>query len=220
MKLNDQTSKIDECDTEKDLGIHFDPLLKFDIHIEKKINKANQVLGLIKRSFSYLQKDIFVKLYKSMVRPHLEYGNCVWHPNLKRQSIAIEKVQRRATKIVKACKKMTYEERLQFLKLPSLKGRRIRGDLIQVYKIVHNIDDLNFHDFFKTNTTNITRKNEGKLFLSRSNTNIRSQFFTNRVVHMWNDLPTNIKNAQTMNQFKNLMDADLNLKIKFTNFDN
>ena len=68
------------------------------------------MIGLIKRTFTYLNKDILLKLYKSLVRPHLEYGNIIWYPLLKRQSKAVEKVQRRATKLLKECKNMTYDQ--------------------------------------------------------------------------------------------------------------
>ena len=83
---------------------------------------------------NFLWSGFFLKLYKAMVRPHLEYGNLIWHPYLKRQSIAVERVQRRATKILKECKQMSYAERLEHLKLPSLKSRRLRNDLIEVFK--------------------------------------------------------------------------------------
>ena len=63
---------------EQDLGIIFDPTLNFDIHINNIIKKANQMIGIIKRTFSYLDKEIFCKLYKSLVRSHLEYGNVIW----------------------------------------------------------------------------------------------------------------------------------------------
>ena len=89
-----------------------------------------------------MDKDIFARLYKAMVRSHLEYGNIIWSPYLKKQSIQIERIQRRATKLVKECRSMPYSERLRYLNLLSLKGRRIRGDLIQIYKIFHEIDDL------------------------------------------------------------------------------
>ena len=128
---------LQKCEEEKDLGVIFDKDLSFDTHIQKSINKANQMIGLIKRSFSYLNKDTFLKLYKAMVRPHLEYGNVIWYPRLKRQSIAIERVQRRATSLLQECTHMSYTDRLNYLHLHSLKGRRIRGDLIEVYKIFH-----------------------------------------------------------------------------------
>ena len=64
-------------------------------------SKANQMIGIIKRTFINIDKESFTKLYKAIIRPHLEYGNLVWHPNYKYQSVEIEKIQRRATKLVK-----------------------------------------------------------------------------------------------------------------------
>ena len=83
-----------------------------------------------------------------MVRPILEYGNIIWHPYYKRQSIAIEKVQRRATRLIPELRYLDYKSRLAALKLPSLKYRRFRGDMIQVYKLTNSIDDIDFNTFF------------------------------------------------------------------------
>ena len=93
--------------SEKDVGVTFGTNLKFDSHISTIVNKANQLTGLIKRSFTFLDKDTFVKLFKAIVRPHLEYANVIWHPALKRQQISIEKVQRRATKILAEIKDLS-----------------------------------------------------------------------------------------------------------------
>ena len=82
------------------------------------------------------------------MRPHLEYANVIWHPMLKRQEIALESVQRRATKIVPELRKLPYSDRLKSLNLPSIKYRQIRGDLIQAFKIIHNIDNVNCDVFF------------------------------------------------------------------------
>ena len=117
MEVNKQKTEICESKEEKDLGVIFDPQLSFDAHINKAINKANQMIGLIKRTFTYLNKDILLKLYKSLVRPHLEYGNMIWYPLLKRQSIAVEKVQRRATNLLQECKNLDYGQRLSYLNL-------------------------------------------------------------------------------------------------------
>ena len=105
------------------------------------------MIGIIRRTFTFIDGEIFTNLYKSLVRPH---GNIVWFPQLKRQSVAIEKVQRRATKLIPMLKDLDYKERpLRQLKLPTLKYRRYRGDLIQVFKIINEIDALNtFEDFF------------------------------------------------------------------------
>ena len=203
---------LSTCDNEKDLGVTFDKDLSFDVHIQNATKKANRALGLIRRAFDFLDKDMFIKLYKALVRPHLEYGNLIWHPRLKRQSIAIENVQRRATKILNCCKDMTYTERLKFLKLPTLKHRRQRGDLIETFKIFHGHTDISFQQLFRESDYDRTRNSEGKLTRSFAKKPIRAEFFTNRIVNIWNALAPEIKFAQSINNFKNLLDMD----TKFT----
>ena len=74
-----------------------------------------------------------------MVGPHLEYGNAIWAPNYLGDIKILEKIQRRATKMIIAIKDLHYEERLKGLKLPSLVYRRRRGDMIIMYKIMNNL---------------------------------------------------------------------------------
>ena len=85
--------------------------------------------------------------------------------NLKRQSAAIERVQRRATKLLYEIREWSYERRLKFLNLPSLKYRRCRGDLIQTYKILHSIDDLKTEDFFTVRNDTNTRSMNVNLYI-------------------------------------------------------
>ena len=158
---------------------------------------------MINRAFKYKNKDIFVKLFKTFVRPHLEYGNNIWHPYKKYQSIAVEQVQRRATKLLEECKNMSYAERLKYLNLMSLKGRRLRGDLIQVFKIMNGMVDLDVNYFFSFSPIESTRNSYEKIFIQHSSSNIRKYCFSNRVASTWNSLPSNYKSAQTINQFKN-----------------
>ena len=99
-KLNDDEQKINTCDEEKDLGITCNKMLSFDLRIQNVTNKAKQMIGLIKRTFTYLNKDMFIKLYEALVRPHLECDNISWYPCLKRQSVAAEQVLRRETTFV------------------------------------------------------------------------------------------------------------------------
>ena len=129
-------SVLDHLDSIKDLGVTFDSKLKFDLHINDKVNKSYSVLGLIYRNFKYISPDTFVMLYKTLVRSHLEYANSVWSPYRQMDIKKIEKVQMRATKMVQQFKKLSYEDRLRRLNLPTLKYRRLRGDMIQVYNIV------------------------------------------------------------------------------------
>ena len=133
--MNDDEQKINTCDEEKDLGITCNKMLSFDLRIQNVTNKAKQMIGLIKRTFTYLNKVMFIKMCKAQVRSQSEYVNIIWYPYLKRQSVAVEQVHRRATRLLEECKEMSYEERLKYLKLHSLKGRRLGGDLIETYKI-------------------------------------------------------------------------------------
>ena len=80
MKTDDKEIVMTKCTDEKDLGVVFDGQLRFDKHIHLFTAKANRMLGLVKRAFPYMDADTFTKLFKSLVRPHLEYGNAIWHP--------------------------------------------------------------------------------------------------------------------------------------------
>jgi len=102
-----------------------DSKLNFGQHIKDKINKAFSVLGVIKRNFIHMDESTFVLLYKAMVRPHLEYSNSVWCPFKKGDIENIEKLQKRATKLIISFKKLPYPERLRQLRLPTLKYRRL-----------------------------------------------------------------------------------------------
>ena len=221
MKVGDEEVSITKCEEEKDLGVTFDKLLKFDVHIQNSINKANKILGIIRRSFSYLDAEIFIKLYKSMVRPVLEYGNVIWFPYLKRQSVAIEKVQRRATRMLPFLRDLCYEKRLNHLKLPSLKHRRLRGDMIQTYKIFNNIDDIEPERFFSLSPSTSTRNTGNKIYIEFSKTNTRKYSFStcSRVAPAWNLLSNNIKESTNTNIFKNRLDQDQNFSSKRFDFD-
>ena len=206
MKIGDEDTTIEECTEEKDLGVIIDNQLKFDRHVQETVKKANRVLGAIKRNFTYIDKETLLMLFKGLVRPILEYGNTIWAPHLKRQSTEIEKVQRRATKLVREIKDKPYEVRLEILKLPSLKARRYRGDLIQCYKIFRQIDDIDKNIFFSPAKLEKTRNSEDKIYIDDRRINLRQYFFSYRVAPIWNRLPTNIKNAPSINSFKNYID--------------
>ena len=97
---------IKQVDSEKDLGVTFESTLRFDKHILNYVNKANRMQGLIKRAFSFMDKEIFLPLYKALIRPHLEYATVVWSPFWKNDIFLIENVKRRATKIVKSIRNL------------------------------------------------------------------------------------------------------------------
>jgi hypothetical protein len=115
---------LEEMTAERDLGIWMDNNLKLSVHVEQAVAKANQMLCLIKRSFEYMDKYVLEQLYTAIVRPHLEYGDVVWHPRFKKDIVMLENVQHRATRLVPDFKNLSYTQRLQQLDLPSLCYRR------------------------------------------------------------------------------------------------
>ena len=130
----------------------------------------------------------------------------------------IERVQRRATKLLLECRNMSYRERLQYLNLHSLKGRRLRGDLIQTFKIFNQIDDLDMKNFFALSETTYTRNSEAKIFIKYSKTNKRKKN-SNRVSPHWNSLPTYIKFAPNIINFKSHLDCYPKYLELFYSFD-
>lgn len=101
---------MDRAESEKDVGVIIDNKLSFDQHISEKVNKANSVMGVIRGSFTCMDRTTFKLLYTSLVRPHLEYANQVWNPYLKKHIDLIENVKRRATKLVPGLNDYSYQE--------------------------------------------------------------------------------------------------------------
>ena len=190
----------------KDLGVIFDTDLSFSRHCREKMNKAYSMLGIIKRNFMYLSETAFVTLYKTMVRSHLEYAHSVWNPHREGLIKDLEKVQMRATKLIKNIKYLTYTDRLKHLNLPTLKYRRIRGDMIEVYKILTNRyhKDVNLH--FERNLDQRTRGHSQKLVTIRCHYDLRKFSFGVRVINIWNSLPEKVVSADTVQTFKNRLD--------------
>ena len=190
----------------KDLGILIDEKLNFSDHLNEKVNKAYMMIGIIKRNFKYLEKDAFINLYKAMVRSHLEYAVSVWSPRYKKDIEIVEKIQRRATKLVRECKGKPYKDRLRYLNLPTLKYRRLRGDMLETYKILNDIYDNEAAPVLELSGTRMTRGNDKKLNKVMCKTDLRRHFFTQRVVDVWNSLPSEIINSASVNIFKNKLD--------------
>jgi hypothetical protein len=132
----EEVMELQQVAHEKDLGIIVDNKLSFESHLNHICNKANRVMGLIRRTFDNLTPKIFKPLYTALVRSHLEYGQAIWSPYTIKDIKKLEAVQLRATKSINGFKDMSYEERLRRLDLPTLKYRRCRGDMIEVFKIL------------------------------------------------------------------------------------
>jgi len=121
---------------ENDLGVIIDEVLKFHKHVAAAVKKSSRMLCLIRATFTYLVEVTVPRLFTILVRCHLEYGNVIWSPRFKMESVEVEKVQRRATKLIQNLRHLPYKVCLRTLKLPSLNYRGRRGDMIQIYKII------------------------------------------------------------------------------------
>ena len=206
---------IESDSEEKDLGVIFQEDLKFSSHIAEKVKKANSILSLIIRTFDYVEKDSFVLLYKALVRPNIEYGNTIWYPFLRKDIETVEKVQKRATKLVPELKKLTYTERLRKLKLPSLAHSRRRGDMIRTFKIIKGIEDIPSERFFKLCENSSTRGHSLKLEKPRCKTTMRLQHFSQRIINDWNQLPENVIAAKDVNEFKTKLDQHWSHEVMY-----
>ena len=204
---HDNYVQISPVDHEKDLGVTFEDNLKFERHITDCVNKAQRVLSLIRRSFDYMEKDMFIILYKSIVRPLLEYSTMVWSPYLKKDIRKIENIQRRATKLVPEIRSFSYEDRLKALGLPTLEYRRDRYDMIQVFKALQGIDDIKWQSMFNL-SVNPTRGHPWKLQKKRCNTTQRLHSFTFRVVDQWNSLSSETVSSKSVNIFKGRLNEE------------
>ena len=198
---------LQETEYEKDLGVYVDSKLTFETHVNKSVQSANKITGIIKRNFKYMGEDIFLNLYKTLVRPYLEYSSVVWDPATIRDQKLLEGVQRRATKLIPTIKDLSYEQRLVNLGLPSLQYRRARADMIQVYKIVHGMDRIDPTIFFELVKDFKTRGHKYKLCKPRCRTSFRRHTFSNRVVDTWNSLPAEIVEAPDINSFKSQLNT-------------
>ena len=188
-----------------DLGVGFDCELSFAEHMNSKICKANQMLGIINRAFINMNKDCFLILYKLLVRTHLEYAHSVWSPYRQGLINDLESVQRRATKLVPQSN-VKYIQRLKFLELPTLKFRRLRGDMIEVFKIITGVYDSSVAPVLPVVQNSITRGNSLKLRVDRCRYDLREYSFCNRIVNIWNSLPESVVSSDSVNQFKNRLD--------------
>jgi len=163
-------------------------------------------LGLISRTFVYKEKEVIVALFKSLVRPHLDYCIQAWRPYLSKDIALLEKVQRRATKVIKGFRSLEYEERLKKCGLTTLETRRMRADMIEVFKIIKGMEGLRVSDFFDMDTLGITRGHKYKLHKRRFRSNVGKYSFGNRVVDEWNSLPEKVVMAESINMFKRHLD--------------
>ena len=201
-----EDTTLQQISVERDLGVLVDEHLKFREQAAAAASKANRILGLIRHSFVNLDRTTIPMLYKMLVRTHLEYGNQAWGPFNMADKKLLERVQRRATRLIPDLRHLPYEERLRELRLPSLLYGRRRGDMILMYNVMHGKIGLDREDFFARPPTARTRGHPLKVAKLQSTSRTRCNHFSMRVVNDWNALPEEVVCAPSVNCFKNRLD--------------
>ena len=192
---------------EKDLGVTISADMKVSEQSGIAASKGNQILGLIRRNITYKGKKLIIPLYKAIVRPHLEYCIQAWRPYRKKDIDTLERIQRRATKMIPELRDLSYEERLKECGLTTLETRRLRGDQIEVFKILNGYENIDRNMFFSLKKDSRTRGHEVKLVKDQCRLDIRKHSFSQRTINEWNKLSTDCVTASSVNMFKNKVDT-------------
>ncbi|XP_072437775.1 uncharacterized protein [Chiloscyllium punctatum] len=201
--------KLGKGAVQRDLGVLVHQSMKASMQVQQVVKKANSMLAFITRGIEYRSKEVLLQLYRALVRPHLEYCVQFWSPNLRKDILAIEGVQRRFTRSIPGMAGLPYTERLKRLGLYTLEFRRLRGDLIETYRLMKGLDTLAGGNIFPLMGECRTRGHNLKIRGRPFRTEMRRNYFTQRVVAVWNALPQRAVEAQSLDSFKKELDRAL-----------
>jgi hypothetical protein len=191
--------KLKEVPDQKDLGILINNDLKPTKHIQAIVKKANQRIGMIRRCFTNLTPRKVSILYKSIIRPILETTSTAWNPWTQKDINLLNRAQRK-------CEKLSNQP----LIFESLTARREKADLRETYKLVNNKYKTNASTFFEMNIRGL-RGHSQKLKVQYARTEIRRNFFSNRVVSSWNNLSEETVASKSIEGFKQKLSRDLQI---------
>ena len=213
--LSDKKLKV--ANEFKDLGVIVSSDLSWSNQVASTVKKANRIVGLIKRTIGFSSTSIFSTLYKSLVRPVLEYAAPVWSPYLVKDVKALERVQRRASRIALKQKRgeMPYNERCKLLKWDTLEKRRKFLSLVECYKIVFELNGgITFSEVLEYRHSKRTRSNhQYTLYPKLPKINCYKYSLFVRIISDWNSLPCSVVEVNNIKEFKRELKSNMDMYL-------
>ena len=194
---------------EKDLWLTISADMKVSEQCGIAAAKGNQILGLIRRNIVYKERELIIPLHKTVDRPHLEYSIQAWMPYRKKDIDMLDRVQRRATKIIPKLRNIRYEMRVKECGLTTLETTRLRGDQIEVFKILNGYENINRNIVFTVKEERRPRGHGVTLAKKQRRLDTIKFSFSQRTVNDWNRLSADCVGASSVNIFKHKIDIYL-----------